>query len=217
MNNNFISWQQVLMPLLNQEQIQQRQALVDLINPTLECYPPQELIYYAFKTVSPLQVKVVILGQDPYHQPHQAHGLAFSTLDDRLPKSLINIFKELKNDLNIKRTNGNLTDWANQGVLLLNTILTVSRGLPLSHQTVGYEEITLKVIKYLNDNVKNVVYVLWGNFAKKYQPYITNPNHLVLCSVHPSPLSANKGFFNSKPFSKINQYLTNNNLVPIKW
>ena len=182
------------------------------------CFPPFEDIFNAFKFNDIDQIKVVILGQDPYHEEHQAHGLSFSILDGNpLPKSLINIYKELYDDVGITRLTGDLTSWAKQGVFLLNNVLTVEKGKANSHKNKGWEIFTSKVIEELNNDDHPKVFVLWGNDAIKKKDIITNSKHLVITSPHPSPLSSYRGFFGSKPFSKINTFLVNNNLEPIDW
>ncbi len=182
------------------------------------CYPEYKRIFHAI-SVTPLdKVKVVILGQDPYHGPNQAHGLAFSVLCDRLPPSLKNIYKEMESDLNVcVNQDGNLEYLAKQGVLLLNTILTVRAGMPLSHKNQGWEIFTDGIIKLLNEQDRPIVFILWGANAISKKRLLDNPKHLVLTSVHPSPLSAYGGFFGSKPFSKTNDFLIRNNIEPIKW
>lgn len=182
------------------------------------CFPPFEDIFNAFKFNDIDHIKVVILGQDPYHEEHQAHGLSFSILDGNpLPKSLINIYKELYDDVGITRLTGDLTSWAKQGVFLLNNVLTVEKGKANSHKNKGWEIFTSKVIEELNNDDHPKVFVLWGNDAIKKKDLITNSKHLVITSPHPSPLSSYRGFFGSKPFSKINTFLVNNNLEPIDW
>lgn len=181
-------------------------------------FPKKEDRFNAFKLTEINNVKVVIIGQDPYHGMNQAHGLAFSTLDKKLPPSLKNIFKELNNDLNIPiSTKGDLTSWAEQGVLLLNTILTVESASPLSHKDKGWEIFTSKVINLLNDLNQPIVFILWGSHAKTFKKALNNPMHLVIESNHPSPLSAYRGFFDSKPFSQVNKFLLTNNVKPIDW
>lgn len=181
-------------------------------------YPPSELIFNAFKLTPFEKVKVIIIGQDPYHNANQANGLAFSVNHElKLPKSLINIFKELENDLGIFNKVGDLTNWATQGVFLINTILTVEHDNPLSHKNIGWEVFTKTVIKTLNDDISPKVFVLWGNHAKNYLKLLDNKKHLIITSAHPSPLSAYNGFWGSKPFSKINKYLKDNKLDPIDW
>ena len=181
-------------------------------------YPEIDKIFNAFNLTPFECVKVVIIGQDPYHGEKEANGLAFSINEGvKIAPSLRNIFKELKNDLNVDKTNKDLSSWAEQGVLLLNTILTVEKDKPLSHKNIGWENITDYLIKYISDNKNNVVFILWGNNAIKKECLINNNKHLILKSVHPSPLSASRGFFGSKPFSKTNDYLKKNNQSVIDW
>ena len=181
-------------------------------------FPPYENIFDALRFTDYEDVKVVILGQDPYHGLGEAHGLSFSVKEGiRKPPSLQNIFKELYSDLNIKREASDLTDWAKQGVLLLNSIMTVVQDKPLSHKDKGWENFTDSVIKALNDREKPVIFLLWGSYARSKKEFITNKRHYIIESVHPSPLSANRGFFGSKPFSKINKILSENNQKEIEW
>ena len=182
-------------------------------------YPPQNYIFNALKITSYQNTKVVIMGQDPYHGEGEAHGLSFSVRKGiKIPPSLQNIYKELYNDLGIiPHKDGDLTKWAQEGVLLLNSVLTVVKDKPASHRNLGWELLTDYIIKILNEKKEPVVFILWGNFAKEKKKYITNPIHLVLTSSHPSPLSANNGFFGSKPFSKTNDFLIKNNIKPINW
>jgi uracil-DNA glycosylase len=182
-----------------------------------QCFPPKDLILNSLTNLN--NTKVIIIGQDPYHGQNQAHGLAFSTLDTTIPPSLKNIFKELYNDLNIEIPNhGNLTHWHTQGVLLLNTILTVRKHQPLSHKNAGWEQFTNNIISELNNTKENLVFLLWGANAHKTEKLIDTNKHLILKSGHPSPLSANQGkWFNNKHFSKTNQYLIENNITPIDW
>ncbi len=182
------------------------------------CYPSKENIYNALLLTSFDKVKVVILGQDPYHEPNQAHGLAFSVLCDKLPPSLKNIYKEMKSDLGIDfNQDGNLEYLARQGVLLLNTTLTVRDGKALSHYGKGWETFTDNIIKEIDKCNNPIVFILWGNNARSKKKLLTNPNHLIIESAHPSPLSAYHGFFGSKPFSRTNEFLKDNNLEEIKW
>jgi uracil-DNA glycosylase len=182
------------------------------------CYPAYENIFNAFKLTSVEDLKVVILGQDPYHEPNQAHGLSFSVLCEKLPPSLVNIYKEIASDLGVEvKQDGNLDYLAKQGVLLLNTILTVEHGKALAHKSFGWEKFTDNVIKYINTLDKPIVYILWGSNAISKTKMITNPKHYVITSVHPSPLSSYRGFFGSKPFSKTNEFLKNNNIEEINW
>lgn len=185
---------------------------------TKQVFPPYENIFDALRFTDYDKVKVVILGQDPYHGLGEAHGLSFSVHENvSMPPSLQNIFKELDGDLGIKRTCSDLTDWAKQGVLLLNSIMTVEKDKPLSHQNKGWEIFTDNIIKYLNDREEPVIFVLWGSFARSKKSLITNKRHYIIESVHPSPLSAYRGFFGSKPFSKINDFLEKNNIEKINW
>jgi uracil-DNA glycosylase len=189
-------------------------------------FPAKENMFRAFNLCDIPNTKVVILGQDPYHGENQATGLSFSVpVDQKLPPSLQNIFKELKSDLGITNTSGDLTKWAQQGVLLLNSVLTVNKQEPASHKNVGWEKFTDRVIKYLSEEKNNLVFILWGNFAISKKNIIDNINstktistqHLILTSSHPSPFSAHKGFFGSKPFSKTNQFLNSKNIPCINW
>lgn len=185
---------------------------------TKRCFPPYENIFDALRFTDYDEVKVVVLGQDPYHGLGEAHGLSFSVKEGvRKPPSLQNIFKELKNDLGIKREASDLTDWAKQGVLLLNSIMTVVEDRPLSHKDKGWENFTDAIIKALNNREKPVIFLLWGSYARSKKEYITNKQHYIIESVHPSPLSANRGFFGSNPFSKINNILENNHQDKINW
>ena len=180
-------------------------------------YPEYKNIFNALRYTDYDEVKVVILGQDPYHGPKEAHGLSFSVEEGvKRPPSLNNIFKELYNDLGIKRDNNNLTDWAKQGVFLLNSIMTVVKDTPLSHKDKGWEIFTDDLIKFLNKREKPIVFIFWGSYARSKKELITNKNHLVLESAHPSPYSA-KGFFGTKPFSKTNEYLKNKGIKPVNW
>ena len=181
-------------------------------------FPKREIIFRSLQLVRPDEVKVVILGQDPYNNFNQADGLAFSVSNfQSLPPSLINIFIEIENDLNIKiEKKGDLENIAKQGVLLLNSILTVEKNNPGSHKNIGWEKLTDIIISSLS-LIGNIVFILWGNFAKKKSNLIDNNINLVINSSHPSPFSAHKGFFGSKPFSKCNDYLISKGKEPIKW
>lgn len=182
-------------------------------------YPSMYDIFNAFKLTPFSKVKVVILGQDPYHGEGQAMGLSFSVPKNKeLPPSLKNIYKELKDDLDVNPPDsGDLTEWAKQGVLLLNTVLTVRAGMANSHAGKGWEILTDDVIKKISGGRKNVVFILWGNNARSKKSLIDKSKHLILESAHPSPLSAYNGFFNSKPFSKTNTYLSARGIEPIDW
>ena len=183
------------------------------------CYPPAKLIFNAFDLCPFDKVKVVIIGQDPYHGYGQAHGLCFSVNDGvQFPPSLVNIFKEIERDLHIPfPQSGNLTRWANQGVFLLNATLSVREGMAGSHQNKGWEEFTDRVIKEISDKKNNVVFMLWGSYAQRKGAVIDTKRHLVLKAVHPSPLSAYRGFIGCGHFSQANQYLTSKGLTPIQW
>ena len=182
-------------------------------------YPEQDNIFKALKLTPYSNVKVVIVGQDPYHGEKEANGLSFSVSPGiKLPPSLKNIYKELYDDLKIDRKdNGDLTDWAEQGVLLLNAVLTVEKDKPASHHNIGWELLTDYIIKTLNEKKEPIVFILWGNFAKNKAKLITNQRHLIITSSHPSPFSARYGFFGSKPFSKANNFLISNDITQIKW
>ena len=182
------------------------------------CYPKYSDVFNAFRFTDYDDVKVVILGQDPYHGEGEAHGLSFSVHDDvRRPPSLNNILKELYNDVGVVRNGNELTDWAKQGVLLLNSVLTVVKDTPLSHKGKGWEIFTDNVIRYLNDREKPIVFILWGSYARSKKELITNKNHFIIESAHPSPLSASRGFFGSRPFSRTNAFLEKNGIPKINW
>lgn len=183
------------------------------------CYPPFDKIMNAFNLTPYDDVKCVILGQDPYHGPNQAMGLSFSVNKDiAIPRSLQNIYKEINAELGCPiPTHGDLTAWANQGVLLLNAILTVRAHTPASHSGKGWEEYTDAILSSLNDKDTPVVFMLWGNFAKSKKQLITNKNHLILEACHPSPFSADRGFFGCGHFKKCNEFLASHNIQPIDW
>ncbi|AOZ66607.1 TPA: uracil-DNA glycosylase [Haemophilus influenzae] len=183
-------------------------------------YPPQEEVFSAFKYTAFEDVQVVILGQDPYHGANQAHGLAFSVKPEvAIPPSLLNIYKELTQDISGFQmpSNGYLVKWAEQGVLLLNTVLTVERGMAHSHANLGWERFTDKVIAVLNEHREKLVFLLWGSHAQKKGQIIDRTRHFVLTAPHPSPLSAHRGFFGCRHFSKTNSYLESNGMKPIDW
>ena len=182
-------------------------------------FPPAKLIFNAFNLTPVEKVKVIIIGQDPYHGEGQAHGLSFSVPKGiKTPPSLLNIYKELKSDIDKDIPNhGLLEDWANQGILLLNSVLTVKSGKANSHKNVGWEKFTESVIDLISREKNNLVFLLWGNYAHKKEDFIYPNNHLILKSVHPSPLSAYNGFFGSKHFSKTNAFLKKNNIKEILW
>ncbi|MDH5516556.1 MAG: uracil-DNA glycosylase [Gammaproteobacteria bacterium] len=214
------SWQRKLSPELEKEYFVSLQNFLEneICNGN-EIFPEYDHWFNALNTTPLDKVKVVVLGQDPYPSPGHAHGLCFSVLPEvkPLPKSLINIYKELKEDLAIENTSGNLQGWAEQGVLLLNSVLTVQRGNANSHQGKGWEQFTDKIIAAVNDQGRPIVFVLWGAYAQKKGEVIDETKHLVIRSSHPSPLSAYRGFFGSKPFSKINDFLIRNSIEEINW
>lgn len=213
------SWDKELLVIWNSEGFKKFYKTIMHLYDTKTIFPPKENLFNALKLTDYNDVKVVIIGQDPYHGKGQAHGLSFSVQDGvKLPPSLVNIYKELEDDLNIKpSTSGNLTRWAKQGVLLLNSVLTVEENKASSHKGIGWELFTDYVIKKLNVREEPIVFILWGNFAKEKKKYITNSHHLVIESAHPSPFSAYNGFFGSKPFSKTNNFLIKNKKEPINW
>lgn len=182
-------------------------------------YPKQTEIFNAFRKTSYKDIKAVILGQDPYHGPNQAEGLSFSVKKGiKMPPSLQNIFKELNQDLGYDiPKDGSLVPWTREGVLLLNAVLTVEASKPASHKDLGWEQFTDEVIRKINQKYQPVVFILWGSFARNKKSLITNPNHYIIESTHPSPFSAYNGFFGSKPFSKTNNFLTSKGLNPINW
>ncbi len=186
---------------------------------TKTIYPPKNYVFNALKLTPYANTKVVIVGQDPYHGEGEAHGLSFSVQEGiKIPPSLQNIYKELNDDLGIPIANtGDLTKWAKEGVLLLNAVLTVEKDKPASHRNLGWERLTDYIIKVLNQKEEPVVFILWGNFAKEKASLITNKNHLIITSPHPSPFSARYGFFGSKPFSKTNNFLKEHNIKEIDW
>lgn len=211
-------WDNILKDEFHKEYFRKLGIFVKSEYKTKQIFPPYEHIFDALRFTDYDEVKVVILGQDPYHGLGEAHGLSFSVHNNiQKPPSLLNILKELKNDLNIIRNESDLTDWAKQGVLLLNSIMTVEKDKPLSHKNKGWEIFTDTIIQRLNEREEPVIFVLWGSYARSKKEFITNPQHIILESVHPSPLSANRGFFGSKPFSKINDNLNKRGKTAIKW
>jgi uracil-DNA glycosylase len=213
------AWQELLKDEFEKDYyLTLRKFLIDEYK-TKQIYPEMHDLFNALHYTSYEAVKVVILGQDPYHGPNQAHGLSFSVKPGvKVPPSLLNMYKELKTDVNcFIPNNGYLKKWADQGVLLLNTVMTVEGGNANSHKNKGWEVFTDKVINLLNARNTGIVFILWGNNAMAKQSLITNPIHQVLKSVHPSPLSASRGFFGSRPFSKANDYLCSLGQAPIDW
>lgn len=214
------SWKEVLQPEFDKPYFAQiTQFLKAEKQAGKTIYPPGPFIFNAFNTTPFNEVKVVILGQDPYHNPGQAHGLSFSVpMGVPAPPSLVNMFKELETDLNLPRPNhGNLEKWAAQGVLMLNASLTVELNKPMSHSKIGWHDFTNSVIKTLSDKREKLVFILWGGFAKSKMELIDTKKHYVLTAAHPSPLSAYNGFYGCKHFSKTNTWLQENGLSPIDW
>ena len=197
-----------------------KKKLLELKNKKIIFYPQGDKIFNAFNLTPLNNIKVVILGQDPYHGPNQAHGLCFSVPQPvKPPPSLVNIFKELESDTGKKRNyhDGNLEHWARQGVFLLNTTLTVEKSKPLSHRDYGWSEFTDRVISLISNELDNIVFILWGSFAQSKKQLIDSNKHLILTAPHPSPLSAHRGFFGSKPFSKTNNFLHSKQIDMVKW
>ncbi len=216
-----MSWEEVFSEIKKKEYWKRLSSFLDSEYSSHVIYPKRENIFNAFKLTPLENVKVVIFGQDPYHEEGQAQGLAFSVPDDiKTPPSLINIYREIENEYNtvIFNKGGDLTYLAKQGVLLINTILTVREHAPMSHNIKEYKELNQDIISALNKLDQPIVFLLWGGTAKKLEPLLTNKNHLVLCCTHPSPLGANQGgWFNSGIFVKTNEFLVKNGVKPINW
>ena len=213
-------WKEKLQDEFDKDYMQNlKLALIQQKKENVKIFPPGSLIFNAFNLTLFSKVKVVILGQDPYHGDGQAHGLSFSVpKGTKIPPSLVNIYKELKDDLNVMTPkHGNLENWAKQGILLLNTTLTVIANRPLSHKNLGWEKFTDKVIEVISNHKKNVVFVLWGAHAQSKLSLINQKIHKIIKSAHPSPLSAHRGFFGSKPFSQINTFLNSKGVDTINW
>jgi uracil-DNA glycosylase len=213
-------WKQHLLPEFSKPYMQTLRQFLQKEKAAKKIIYPKGIEFFAALNATPFDhVKVVIIGQDPYHGPNQAHGLCFSVKSGvEVPPSLRNIYKELKSDLGFDPPkDGCLTRWAEQGVLLLNATLSVEAGKAGSHQKKGWEEFTDSIIHLLNSQREHLVFVLWGSYAQKKGEFIDTKKHLVIKSPHPSPLSSHRGFFGSKPFSKINRYLTANKIEPIDW
>lgn len=213
------SWDEVLEKEFEKDYYQQLRKFLDQEYSGSTIYPPARDIYNALRLTPYDKVKVVILGQDPYHEEFQAHGLAFSVNKGvKIPPSLVNIYKEMKDDLGIiQPDHGYLAEWSKEGVLLLNTVLTVRAHLANSHKGKGWEILTDAIIARLSEREEPMVFILWGRNARDKKKLITNPNHLVIESAHPSPLSAYNGFFGSRPFSKANDFLKKKGLKPVNW
>ncbi|KEK25566.1 uracil-DNA glycosylase [Bacillus gaemokensis] len=212
-------WEPLLAPEFEKPYYQKLSQFLKEEYSTHVIYPNENDIFNALHYTSYESTKVVILGQDPYHGPNQAHGLSFSVQPGvRTPPSLQNMYKELHSDIGCEiPNNGYLVKWAEQGVLLLNAVLTVRQGEANSHKRKGWEHFTDRVIEFLNEREKPVIFILWGRHAQAKKKLITNSNHHIIESVHPSPLSARRGFFGSKPFSKVNEFLSNMGEREIDW
>jgi uracil-DNA glycosylase len=213
------SWQQVLAPEFEKPYFKTLEAFLTEERKTQKIFPPEEEVFSAF-TLTPYEnVNVFLLGQDPYHDDHQAHGLCFSVRPKiKVPPSLVNMYKELQSDVGFKLPNhGYLVDWAKQGILMLNAVLTVRAHTPNSHKDKGWETFTDAVIQSVAAKKEPVIFVLWGAYAQKKKKLIDTNRHIIIESAHPSPLSARNGFFGSKPFSKINEALEENGKPPIRW
>ena len=221
--NDFMiqDWKELFEKIHSEEYAKSLKRFLDAEYQQNVIYPPRDMVFQAFKLTSPKDLKVVIIGQDPYHNPGQAMGMSFSVPRGMpLPPSLINIYKEIEQDVHVPMNfeNGDLTPWAEQGVLLLNAYLTVRAGVPLSHKRPEYDRFISDVLNYIESLDQPIVYMLWGGFAKKYESKVKNPKHLVLKAAHPSPLSANQGgWFGKHLFSQCNQYLSENELKEIDW
>ena len=213
-----MTWKNVLQPIKESDYFKSLWDKVKIQYNSGQCFPPKAEIFRALELTEFDDVEVVILGQDPYHNDGQANGLCFSVSESvTAPPSLKNIFTELKDDIGIERKNKDLQDWAKQGVLLLNATLTVQAHQPNSHKDLGWETFTDFIIKQISDKKQNVVFVLWGAFAQKKATLIDQTKHLIIQSAHPSPFSVYRGFFGSRPFSKINNYLLEKGKNPIVW
>lgn len=213
------TWDNVLKDEFEKEYYKKLRGILKKEYSTQTIFPDMNNIFNALKLTDYKDVRIVILGQDPYHNVGQAHGLSFSVMDGITPPpSLKNIYKEIEQDLGLVCSNsGNLTKWSNQGVLLLNAVLTVRKNQPNSHKGIGWETFTDNIISLLNETENKIVFILWGNYAKVKASLITNENHLILTASHPSPFSAHNGFFGCKHFSKANDFLVQNNILPIDW
>ena len=212
-------WDEILNQEYEKEYFKNILEVLEKEYETKEIFPKQTDIFRALKLTDYDDVKIVILGQDPYHGIGEAEGLSFSVQDGiRKPPSLKNIFKELKSDLGYEEPeSGSLMKWAKEGVLLLNSMLTVEKDKPLSHKSLGWEKFTDEIIKKINEKETPVVFILWGAYARSKKVFITNENHYVIESTHPSPFSARNGFFGSKPFSKANNFLISKKISPVNF
>ena len=213
-----MTWTEVLSPIKNSEYFTTLWEKVKQEYAVTKCFPPKNMIFRALELTPFDGVQVVIIGQDPYHNDFQANGLCFSVSDQvTAPPSLKNIFKELEEDLGISKTTNELDSWAEQGVLMLNATLTVRAHQPNSHKDLGWDKFTDFIIQQVSEKKENVVFVLWGAFAQKKLNLIDEKKHFVIQSAHPSPFSVHRGFFGSRPFSKINDFLVSKGKSPIRW
>lgn len=213
-----MTWTEVLSPIKNSEYFTTLWDKVKQEYAVTKCFPPKNMIFRALELTPFDSVQVVIIGQDPYHNDFQANGLCFSVSDQvTAPPSLKNIFKELEKDLGISKTTNELDSWAEQGVLMLNATLTVRAHQPNSHKDLGWDKFTDFIIQQVSEKKENVVFVLWGAFAQKKLNLIDEKKHFVIQSAHPSPFSVHRGFFGSRPFSKINDFLVSKGKPPIRW
>lgn len=213
-----MTWKEILAPIKNSEYFATLRKKINEEYAKNICFPPKKQIFRALELTPFDEVKVVILGQDPYHNDFQANGLCFSVSDMvPAPPSLKNIYKELESDLNIKKNTNDLASWALQGVLLLNTTLTVKAHEANSHKDLGWEQFTDFIIKEISTHKENIIFVLWGAYAQKKSQLIDSQKHLIIKTAHPSPLSAHRGFLGSKPFSRINNYLSKHQKAIINW
>lgn len=213
-----MTWQEILSPIKTSNEFVNLWKKVREEYANYQCFPPKHQIFRAIELTPFDELKVVIIGQDPYHNDFQANGLCFSVSDKVIaPPSLRNIYKELKDDINVERTTNELDSWARQGVLLLNSTLTVRAHCANSHKHLGWEYFTDFIIKEISDKKEHIVFVLWGAFAQKKEEFINKQKHLIIKSAHPSPLSVHRGFWGSRPFSRINTYLKSKNKGEIEW
>ncbi|MCI2803261.1 uracil-DNA glycosylase [Staphylococcus pettenkoferi] len=213
-----MEWADIFHDITSRHDFQAMHDFLEKEYTTQIVYPDRENIYQAFDLTPFNKVKVVILGQDPYHGPNQAHGLGFSVQPNaKFPPSLRNMYKELQDDIGCVRRSPHLQDWAREGVLLLNTVLTVRKGEAHSHRDIGWETFTDEVIQAVSDNLEHVVFILWGKPAQQKIKLIDTSKHHIIKSVHPSPLSAYRGFFGSKPYSQANAYLEEHGIEPVNW
>lgn len=213
-----LTWEEIFRNITNDHDFTKMRQTINERYKSGEVYPPEEEIYTAFELTPFNSIKAVILGQDPYHGKGQSHGLAFSVNEGiKIPPSLRNMYKELDSDLGVVRTTGNLSDWAKEGVLLLNTVLTVDAGDANSHRGLGWEKFTDDIIRTISDHHEHVVFILWGKPAQTKTKLIDTNKHRIITSVHPSPLSAYRGFFGSRPYSQTNEYLESKGRGAIDW